>query len=180
MYLILLKDNIIQVSEVTPRPFAFAAYGLGALPSLLINYFPSLKFFIFIVYAVSLLLAFVIFYRFAQKKLKTPLIEPDRKGISYLIGAGIFITTCLIGYNWEYRLLFLIFTIPQVISWMDEDKILPRSLLILSIIIIWQSFFVSLVSLFMNDVYYRLISQVFVILLFFGHQYIVLNFLNIF
>ena len=173
-----MKDNIILVSQKTPRPYESVAYGLGGIPSKFIDYFkiyPSLEFFIFIIFIVLFLFAFIIFYRFAQKKLKTPLVDSGGKGISYLIGAGIFITTCLIGYNWEYRLIFLLFTIPQILSWIGENKIISLSILILSILIVWQSFISTVIHGI--DHYLILISQLFVVLLFYCHLYILLNFL---
>jgi hypothetical protein len=146
-----------------------------------IDYFknyPYLEFSIFIVFIVLFLLAFIIFYNYAHKNIKTPLVDSDSKGISYLIGAGIFITTCLIGYNWEYRLIFLLLTIPQILSWISENKIIAIGLLFFSILIVWQSFIVPQLSVAISRNYSQLISQLFVILLFYGHLSILLNFLN--
>jgi hypothetical protein len=181
MYLILMKENIILVSQKTPRPYGGISYGLGEIPSMFIDYFknyPYLEFSIFIVFIVLFLLAFIIFYNYAHKNIKTPLVDSDSKGISYLIGAGIFITTCLIGYNWEYRLIFLLLTIPQILSWISENKIIAIGLLFFSILIVWQSFIVPQLSVAISRNYSQLISQLFVILLFYGHLSILLNFLN--
>jgi hypothetical protein len=181
MYLILMKENIILVSQKTPRPYGGISYGLGEIPSMFIDYFknyPYLEFSIFIVFIVLFLLAFIIFYNYAHKNIKTPLVDSDSKGISYLIGAGIFITTCLIGYNWEYSLIFLLLTIPQILSWISENKIIAIGLLFFSILIVWQSFIVPQLSVAISRNYSQLISQLFVILLFYGHLSILLNFLN--
>ena len=181
MYLILMKENIIMVSQKTPRPYGGVSFGIGEIPSMFINYFknyPSLKVFIFIIFIVLFLFTFIIFYHIVQKKIKTPLVDSGSKGISYLIGSGIFITTYLIGYNWEYRLIFLLFTIPQILCWIGENKFIAKNLLILSILIVWQSYTVSLLSIGIRGIYAYLFSQLFVILLFYGHLYILFNFLN--
>ena len=106
------------------------------------------------------------------------LVDSGSKGTSFLIGASIFITTCLIGYNFEYRLIFLLLTIPQILSWFRENKIMAVGLLVLSILIVWQSFIMSLLSIVMDEIYYQLISHLVVILLFYTHLSILLNFLN--
>lgn len=35
-------------------------------------------------------------------------------------GAGIYLGTFLLGNNWDYRLMFLIFAIPQIVSWVRK------------------------------------------------------------
>lgn len=35
----------------------------------------------------------------------------------FRLGTGIYIGTFLLGNNWDYRLMFLIFTLPQIVSW---------------------------------------------------------------
>ncbi len=191
MYLILFRQNIIIVSQKTPRPFGSSnvSYGLGEFPSIFMNYikkipsvsiaiknFQSLQFFIYTVFIVLLVLAFIAFYLNMKKKSKIPLVNSDNKGISYLIGSGIFITTCLIGYNWDYRLIFLLFTIPQILIWISEKKIIARYLLFFSILIVWQSFLSGLFSV-IGIPHYHFISQLLVIFLFYGHLSILLNFI---
>ena len=44
--------------------------------------------------------------------------ESDRKRIdAFRIGSGIYLGTFLLGNNWDYRLMFLLFTIPQLTAW---------------------------------------------------------------
>lgn len=61
---------------------------------------------------------------------------------SFRIGAGIYIGTFLLGNNWDYRLIFLIFTIPQILAWIKSNSwvSLFSSLAFLGIIItLWLS-----------------------------------------
>jgi hypothetical protein len=185
-YLIVMKDNILLVSKKTPRPYGEISYGLGGIPSLLINHFkekyyfyfqlelykkyPDFDFFIFLLFIFLILVLFFIYNRFFRFIFTPPLIEKNNEGNSYLIGAGIFLVTCLIGYNWEYRLVFLIFTIPQLLIWLPKYKFFASILLFLSILIVWQSFINRVINIF--------IIQFFVLFLFLSHLNIIINFLN--
>lgn len=39
---------------------------------------------------------------------------------AFRIGASIYTGTFLIGNNWDYRLIFLLFTIPQILAWLKS------------------------------------------------------------
>jgi hypothetical protein len=39
---------------------------------------------------------------------------------AFRMGASIYIVTFLIGNNWDYRLIFLLFTIPQMLAWLKS------------------------------------------------------------
>ncbi|QLE55698.1 hypothetical protein [Nostoc sp. TCL26-01] len=41
---------------------------------------------------------------------------------AFRVGAGIYICTFIFGNNWDYRLMFLIFTIPQIVAWLKQRK----------------------------------------------------------
>jgi hypothetical protein len=52
---------------------------------------------------------------FQNNKLNINQIEAFR------IGSSIYIGTFLIGNNWDYRLIFLLFTIPQILAWLKTQ-----------------------------------------------------------
>jgi hypothetical protein len=41
---------------------------------------------------------------------------------AFRIGASIYLATFMIGSNWDYRLVFLLFSIPQLLSWAKSKK----------------------------------------------------------
>jgi len=41
---------------------------------------------------------------------------------AFRMGAGIYLGTFFLGNNWSYRLMFLIFTIPQLVTWRDDGQ----------------------------------------------------------
>lgn len=66
----------------------------------------------------------------------------DRRNLrAFWIGAGIYIGTFLLGNNWDYRLIFLLFTIPQLGDWaMGRDKQtanITRFVLVMLFLALW-------------------------------------------
>lgn len=45
---------------------------------------------------------------------------------SFLVGSGIFLGTYLIGNNFDYKLAFLVFLLPQTIAWIRDGEHLAR------------------------------------------------------
>ena len=41
---------------------------------------------------------------------------------AFRVGAAIYVGTFLIGTNWDYRLIYLLFTIPQLLSWTGSPQ----------------------------------------------------------
>lgn len=42
---------------------------------------------------------------------------------AFRLGAGIYVGTFLLGNNWDYRLMFLLFTLPQLLEWINVGKV---------------------------------------------------------
>lgn len=77
-------------------------------------------------------------------------LEKQSEGMSldaFRAGAGIYLATFLIGNNWDYRLIFLIFTLPQLVLWSQrKDFIAYLVWIIIAAILIsfWHMFIVKL------------------------------------
>jgi len=168
-YLILAMDNILLVSQKTPRPYGHISYGLGALPSLLGDSFPSWRPYIRVLYPLIILFGYFPFYRLVGKQLGRVKCAANKPSLSFVIGSSIFIITCLIGYNYEYRLIFLLFTIPQILIWISENNQFVFLPLLLSIFILWQSFIGMIAPQTPFKLDYVYISQIFVVVLFYCH-----------
>jgi len=93
-YLILARDNILVVSQTAPRPYRNSCYGLGTLPSLLGDYFPSWRLYIMVIYPLIILFGYLLFYRLAGKQLGAVKVSANKAGLSFVIGSSIFIITC--------------------------------------------------------------------------------------
>lgn len=63
---------------------------------------------------------------------------------SFRAGAGIYIGCFLLGNNYDYRLIFLIFTIPQLVTWLRDNKkdisFVPLLTIIAMLFSLWSYF----------------------------------------
>lgn len=59
--------------------------------------------------------------------------------MAFRAGAGIYIGTFLLGNNWDYRLIFLLFTLPQLVDWLQERGSLSARVVKLSMITLFLS-----------------------------------------
>lgn len=74
---------------------------------------------------------------------KRPSLKAPRNNISaFRVGSSIYIGSFFLTFNWEYRLIFLIFTLPQLLEWIKAPSPLRRISIVslISILIIcWTS-----------------------------------------
>lgn len=56
------------------------------------------------------------------KKTLHPLSKDHRYLDAFRVGAGVYLGTFWIGANWDYRLIYLLLTIPQLSKWALKDK----------------------------------------------------------
>lgn len=59
---------------------------------------------------------------------------------SFRIGAGIYVGTFMLGNNWDYRLIFLLFILPQLLEWKQQfsSNRLPKVILGLTFVSLWS------------------------------------------
>ena len=73
---------------------------------------------------------------------------PNEKNLAaFQMGAFIYIGTFLLGNNWDYRLIFLVFTLPQLADWLCSSKgreyFVVLSTILLIIISTWHFWIVE-------------------------------------
>lgn len=175
VYLILFRENIAVVSSQTPRPFYGFSYGFGNIPSLLIKNFPSFEFLIIIGCVVLFVIQFFVLSILFSKSLRSLVIMNNNKGYAFIAGCCIFLITSVIGYNFEYRLVFLLFTIPQILIWLKTSDKLAWYLITITILLTWQSF---IKLIFPNPLYYHLFSQILFVILF--QVYVIILYQNLY
>ncbi len=148
-FVLFLQDNLAMVSSKTPRPYDRFSYGAGVLFSLikyniqspLSSIVKQLPQWLYAVLYMGLVFAgFVLFYNKFSHKL--PLLTPaiNRKNFCFATGSGIFILSSLIGYNFNYRLIFLLLTIPIVFVWIRNGSKGGFVVLGFTFLVMWQSF----------------------------------------
>jgi hypothetical protein len=76
-----------------------------------------------------------------------PSIASERNLTAFRMGAFIYIGTFLLGNNWDYRLTFLIFTIPQISHWLfspgGQARIIAWSVFVAMLASVWYTFLLT-------------------------------------
>lgn len=173
------KDNLLIVIKMIIPPFGRHSFGLGEIPFVFMQYFSIDSVYMKVLTYSLFVLPSVIAGYFIFKKFRIPDVEHNMYGTAYLMGSGIFLVACIFGFNFEYRLIFLAFTIPQIISWVYTKEWLAAVNLGLTILIVWQSRIEDLLNaLHLHRLHYHYISQVLVLLLFIGQLLILYKFIR--
>jgi len=148
VYACITFSDILMVSETTPRE-TFNSYGLNVFWMQVTNNYPGLGIYTkMLSYFVVLLL--MLYACFAMRRNELPSIDNDTPYLdSFRVGSAIYLGTFLIGNNFDYRLIFLIFTIPQLLWWSKSNS---RSVAIISI--------TALVSLYISLWYFQIMRIV--------------------
>lgn len=69
---------------------------------------------------------------------------------AFWMGAGIYVGTFLIAANWDYRMIFLIFVLPQAADWVTGQDRRTRAAAVVSLVALFVSMWYGLIDLFMG------------------------------
>lgn len=98
-------------------------------PSFLLNILPNLLGIVFI---------FIFLFKSMRDNPQLP-TDSEKNLIAFQMGAFIYIGTFLLGNNWDYRLVFLIFAIPQLGEWLTTTRGKERRAVVAAITLILLS-----------------------------------------
>jgi len=172
IYFLAYRQNFLIVSQTTPRPFAGQSYGLGSIPGFLSSKFPIIRSFAYPTFLCILMTCFYFFYKFYTKIFDRFSIVKEPIGLQFIIGNSIFLLTCFIGFNAEYRLVFLLLCVPQLLQWYKVETIKYANYLLFgTIFITWQSFFSDVLRIPM----YHYFNQLIVVIMFFSYLAILIK-----
>ncbi|WP_208345622.1 hypothetical protein [Aetokthonos hydrillicola] len=136
IYIIFTFNDVKQMVHVTPRGTEYS-YGVNVFWMRLeeLTQSPHLKNISVIIQSLgkklsylTLITIFIVSGLSVFRKRDINLLENEQHIDAFRLGAGVYIGTFMFGNNWDYRLIFLIFTIPQIVSWIKK-KINPYSLI---------------------------------------------------
>jgi len=117
LYLFATFSDILLIIESTPRA-AFFSYGMNVCWMALAEENAATG---RIIHLLSwFLVALILCVSFSALRRNSPPMKSSDSPIyldAFRAGAGIYAGTFLIGNNWDYRLIFLILTLPQLLSW---------------------------------------------------------------
>jgi hypothetical protein len=75
----------------------------------------------------------------------------QRNLAAFRLGASIYIGTFLMGNNWDYRLVFLVFTLPQISEWARTRGERMRALAILNFVMMFIACWYLVIGLLLNN-----------------------------
>lgn len=138
-YLILGWHELFLIKQNTPTEMVNFSYGLGRIRyNLSSKILKSTNIFFDIIFYLVFFLAFFIFFKTTYQKFKSLSITGDRIGNGFLVGIGIFIFSYFFQINYEYRLFFLILTLPQLFRWLKGGNKFIYAALFGSVIMLWD------------------------------------------
>ena len=145
--LFILRDQIYLIMQNSIEYALIFVHGVPAITkgiyyySIKYGYFINdgnyylFKLFVIFLFSVYGLILFLFNFRFGQKTLKTQLTLEESL---FLCGGGIFIGRMVSFSNFDYGLIFLIFTIPYILKF---DNLKLNIFYLLSLIISFNSFY---------------------------------------
>ncbi|MCT7484800.1 hypothetical protein [Aliarcobacter cryaerophilus] len=140
------------MKEGTPQPTGFA-YGINIIWMIIKEKFNNeiYLFFKYFSYIYVVILIFI-FYKIRNINSLKITCTNETTFISFKVGAIIYITTFLLNNNWDYRLVFLIFSIPQLYTWFNSKdiNIYIRILSAISIFLIVHTMWYLKINLFFS------------------------------
>ena len=117
-YVLLTWRDLQQILAMAPKGIDFN-YGVTVIGLWILDITRSrqLANVIFVLsYLIFYILLMFLLYRVDRRKYEFP-VENPRALDAFRVGALIYIGTFLQGNTWDYRLIFLIFALPQLVEW---------------------------------------------------------------
>ena len=152
LYLVFSFNDIIQVIHTTPQKLVGSSFGINVwwmglrhprFLNLPISNSLALFLKVFSYITATMILAGTLF--FSMRREDNRLLSEARYIDAFRVGAGIYIGCFLLKTTHDYGLIFLLFTIPQLVAWMrDNDKVISlvaKTTLAAMVFSLW-SFFV--------------------------------------
>ncbi len=132
-----LIDQIVHDHVIREGPLVFYKV-VTRMQALFLN-FPALP------YVAALLIVIGFVWLGLRHRISSD--ETDlRNQRAFWMGAGMYIGSFLIGNNWDYRLVFLILTLPQLADWATHKDRSCRPTAIFSLLMLFASMWYSLIN----------------------------------
>ncbi len=94
---------------------------------------------------LALLIIFILALRTRGRRFSDQGTMAHQHMDAFRLGAAIYVGTFLLGNNWDYRLMFLLFTIPQLVQWTGSLiyplRLSSRITLVAIMVSLWMQFF---------------------------------------
>ena len=150
-------QDLILIAKGTPHSYSLS-YGIKGVQFTIekalsevyygypISFSPKNQVILSLIIYPSFILYFLICFIYGLKSsFKEKLEVSDYKSVdAFYVGSSIFLGTFMLGMNFEYRLAFLLFTIPQIAFFLENEKgrnlYFARLLIICILLSVWNTF----------------------------------------
>lgn len=139
-YVLLTLRDLMLVSRATPRA-SFLSYGMNILWMDTMEQQPmygaSARIISYVGVVLIMLLSLTALFRdniASETEADLPYLDAFR------MGAVIYTGTFLIGNNWDYRLMFLILALPQLLDWIRSGQRIQRGIALATCVCVFISF----------------------------------------
>lgn len=113
LYAVITFNDLVLISRTTPRA-AYWSYGVNVAWTEFGRHIGGLKRFAQAISYLAVLAGFVWAFRGLCRR-SEDYSEADSAGVdAFRVGSGVFVGTFLLGNNWDYRLVFLLFVVPHL------------------------------------------------------------------
>lgn len=142
-YLLLIRQDMVLIHNATPKATGIS-YGIDVLWMEISQHSGPLGAAAKVASRLGLLLAFALLVCGCLRSRSGPaaMEVPGKVLASFRAGACVYCGTFILGNNWDYRLVFLLFTIPYLVSCASHaDRILARiskSMLCAILVSLWH------------------------------------------
>lgn len=157
LYFAFTLRDMVRIFQITQKGFQ-EAYGVAVLPGFLqrlaqdpdLRRGPALFRALvtdtnavllrapYLPYVVAIFFLFLLGYLGLRGRLPVPDADP-RNLRAFWMGAGVYIGTFLLGNNFDYRLIFLLLTLPQLADWASRRQPPRRWLSILALVLLFEA-----------------------------------------
>ncbi len=80
--------------------------------------------------------------------------QADQKNLrAFRMGALMYVGTFLVGNNWDYRLIFLLFTLPQLVDWTASRRLMTKAAAIVTLIALFVALWHLLLQVLAGQVF---------------------------
>ncbi len=162
LYVIIIKNEIKMILQNTPYSIYDLSYGIKIIPEIIFQKTGINKIKIYTLYTIFLIIASSLCIAFFIKKIKGLIIDDNTSFYSYLVGMLIFSFTFILGINWDYRKIFLLFTIPFLLKNIKTKIFLL--MVLLTILILWEQLFSRVILPIKISFFYNIIGNLFIIM----------------
>ncbi len=120
IYVLLTLDNFTRIFANTEKGVSLA-YGMQVVPLWILDLTGSRTWMGIAALLASLVSIGIFYFALRASAKSTDFLTQKRRNLhSFRLGASIYVSTFFLGNNWDYRLIFLLFIVPQIMSWLES------------------------------------------------------------